>query len=418
MVESFQDKEINEKKMESRSYSLVFIGPPTSGKSTFATFIAETLHLPVVNGASIVDPEKKPTDGSLVPDDIFNESLGHRLEQEPPTGHIFDGVPRTPSQAKIVAEWSKKQGFPIHVINLEISEEEVVDRTQNREICPACAESYHFKIKPSINPGRCNTDNAALIKRQDDNNEIIKKRLAIFNQEKAAVLEVLQSYGFQIHNIDSNGVIRNTNRKILEELSPLSFDDPQLTTKYFQLKDFCESQGIDFMFISGACGYIYRGRSPLKDLDVYVPTKDGMEIVAKSIGVPTESLESSYAISQYLNYSSGVELVTDLSIKYTEDGQSKVINFPYQRLDQDARIVRFFGENVKIMSPEWLIILKLCMGRSGQDDFGHNKNDYADAYDVTVSQPVDYDLVMSIAKEVGAEKRVVSGLEILRSSAD
>lgn len=417
MVESLISEEQKERKMESRSFSLVFIGPPTSGKSTFTTYVSETLHLPILHASRIIDPKDLPTDGSLISDDVFNETLKTRLLLEPPTGHIFDGIPRTPEQARVVAEWSKQQGFPLHIIDLEVSDDEVVDRIQNREVCPNCQESYHFKIKPSLNPDKCDADDVPLIKRPDDNEDIIRRRLTDFHREKQAILEVFQTAGFQIHTIDSNGLIQETARRVFKELSPLSFDDSELANKYFDFKDLCADKGIDFMLISGACGYIYRGRRPLKDLDVLVPSLSDLQQIAISIQEQVEFIDSSYATSQYLNYSAGLEPVTDLSIKYKEAGGVKAVPFRLADLSGEAVTVRFFGEACKIMSPEWLVVFKLCMGRSGKDDFGHNKNDYADAYDVAISQPLDYERISQIAKQIGAENRVREGLEILKSSA-
>ncbi len=420
MVESDKGRiglESREKDMESRKFSLIFIGPPTSGKSTFTTYFEETLHLPVINASMVVDPEYIPGDGSLIDDAFFISSLQKRLSSEPPTGHIFDGIPRTANQVQILAEWSIGHGFPLHIIDLDLSREEVLNRTLNRELCSKCRESYHHKVKPPKNPGRCDVDGNSLIRRSDDNINVVNRRLDLFHQERNDILTAFGNLGLKVHSIDANGPIKATARKIFQELSPLSFEDPQLSQKYFEMKDFCEASHINFMLISGACGYIYRGRRPLKDLDILVPSLTDLETIARNVDGKIELIKSSYAISRYLNYSSGVELVTDLSIRYIEEGQVKEIKFAFADLDKDSKIVRFMGENCKIMSPEWLIVLKLCMGRSGKDDYGHNKNDYADAYDVTVSQPIDYERIKAMARQIGAEKRVEEGLTILQSSA-
>src|SRR3989338_704248 len=120
MVESVPN--IEREIMESRSFSIVLLGAPTSGKTTFTTFLSETLHLPILSGNNIVLPEFTPTNGSLVEDSVFVDSLEKRLSTESPTGRLYDGIPRTPLQAEIISKLSKEQGFPIHVINLEISE--------------------------------------------------------------------------------------------------------------------------------------------------------------------------------------------------------------------------------------------------------------------------------------------------------
>ena len=419
MIESelrLQTEETKEFDMESRRFALVFIGPPTSGKSTLANYIAETLHLPIIQGSRIINPNLIPTDGRLIDDDVFNESLERRLALEPSTGHIFDGIPRTKSQAKVIAEWSKKSGFPLHVIDLNMEDTEVTERTLNREVCSSCHESYHHKVKPALNSGVCDIDGSNLVRRMDDNDSAIKNRLDQFRNERDILLETLKENGATIHTFDANGKLGETSRTVFKELSPLAFEDPELATKYFEFRDLCEQEKIDFMLVSGACSYIYRGRRPLKDLDIIVPSSDDLAKISGKTGIPTEKVESSYASSQYLNFSSGVELVSDLSVLYSENGEAQKVPFDFEDLNQDSRVVRFFGESCKIMSPEWLIVFKACLGRAGTDDFGHNKNDYQDAFDVTISQPVDFNRISDIAKRIGAEARVNSGLEIVKNS--
>lgn len=403
--------------MESRRFAIILFGPPTSGKSTLSLYASETLHLPVIHAGSIdVSPElyASRSQGGLISDDAFIPSLMNYLKEMPPHGYIFDGIPRTKEQAKTLVEWSNEEGIPLYVFNLKMSEKEVVDRTSRRLVCPTCNESYHARVKPPENAGICDLDGARLIQRRDDGKEIVRERLQIYEEERDAVLKAFDGTATQVWDIDGNGTIPEVSRNFFRILSPIGFENPTLAQDYFNFRDICKVLRVPYILISGVCSYIYWGRRALKDIDILVPNLSGLKKLSKKVNLPIEEIRSSYAKSRYLNFSSGVEVVTDLSVVYKdEDGKKGETPFTFEELNKDARQVRFMGEKCKIMSPESLVLFKFCLGRFGIDDYGHHKDDYEDARGVLISQNIDLESLHRRAERLGALERVALGKEIL-----
>lgn len=403
--------------MESRRFAIILFGPPTSGKSTLSLYASETLHLPIIHAGSIgISPELSAdrSQGGLISDDAFIPSLVNYLKEMPPHGYIFDGIPRTKEQARALVEWSSKEGIPLHVFNLKMSEKEVIDRTSRRLVCPTCNESYHARVKPPENAGICDLDGARLIQRRDDGKDIVRKRLRIYEGERDKVLKAFGGTATKVWDIDGNGTVPEVSREFFRILSPISFENPTLARDYFHFRDTCKVLRVPFILISGACSYIYWGRRALKDIDILVPARNSLNKLAKKVNLPIEEIRSSYAKSRYLNFSSGVEVVTDLSVVYkNEDGGKGEVPFTFEELKRDARQVRFMGEKCKIMSPESLVLFKFCLGRLGIDDYGHHKDDYEDARGVLISQNIDLESLRRRAERLGALKRVVLAEQIL-----
>ena len=401
--------------MESRKLAIILFGPPTSGKSTLALYVSETLHLPTVHAKSVhISETHTLSDGSLISDDIFIPSLMKHLTETPPHGYVFDGIPRTPNQARQIIKWGRVAGVSLFVVNLEMQDAEVLDRTNKRLICPECNESYHQRVKPPEKEGICDQDGTKLTKRNDDDHGVVSKRLNVYEKERDEILKVFSKEKIDVSNIDGNGTVQETSRKFFKMLSPHCFENPTLAQDYFQFRSVCQESNIPFILISGACSYIYWGRRALKDIDVLVPSLPDLEKIAKRAKLAVEHVESSYADSQYLNFSTGVEPVADLSIIYKDNkGQKKFVPFTFDELATDSKTVRFMGEKCTIMSPEALVLFKFCLGRFGIDDYGHHKDDYEDARGVLISQNIDWSHLRKRAKRLGMLERVDLAEKIL-----
>lgn len=237
--------------------------------------------------------------------------------------------------------------------------------------------------------------------------------------EKKVVKDWSKENNLTIHSIDAN-LDKNREsitRGVFIELSKFCFEDRNLAAKYYEFRDICKRLSIPHVFIAGVCSYIYWGRRPLKDLDILVPTLDDLKTIGEEVGEKVEHLVSSYADTQYLNFSEGVEIVSDLVVIFKENGEEKRIVFPFEELMKDAMRVRFLGEECHVMSPEMLIIFKFSLGRFGIDKWGHHKDDYEDARGVIISQNIDFVKLEERARKLGAYDRVVLGGKILNISA-
>lgn len=172
---------------------LVLLGAPGAGKGTQAEILSAKLGIPTIStgnilraaikdGTSIGQQAKSYMDaGQLVPDSIIISIIVQRLERpDCAKGFILDGVPRTIVQAEAL----DRAGIAFdHVISIEISDEEIVDRMAGRRVCASCAVPYHVKAKPPKEEGRCDVCGGDLVQRSDDAPETVLRRLEVYHGE-------------------------------------------------------------------------------------------------------------------------------------------------------------------------------------------------------------------------------------------
>jgi adenylate kinase len=174
---------------------LVLVGPPGSGKGTQAKLLTDRLGLRCVgtgdllreairHGTSIgkvAEPLLKA--GKLVPDDWVNalvEELFHGPSR--PNCFVLDGYPRTLKQAEWFDEFLGREGIDLTaVVLLEVPDAEVKRRMEGRRVCPACKAVYHVDDHPPKVPGICDVCGAKIVTRDDDREEVIRKRLDLYH---------------------------------------------------------------------------------------------------------------------------------------------------------------------------------------------------------------------------------------------
>lgn len=140
--------------------------------------------------------------GSMVPDDII---LGIVIEgiQNSDCPILSDGFPRTVGQADAMI----KAGIRPVVIEFQVEDEVVIQRARDRIVCEnkKCGETYTTNdFKPPIVEGICDKCGSALVRRADDDPEIVTNRLAVYRTETLPVLDVLRNHGITIHTIDNS----------------------------------------------------------------------------------------------------------------------------------------------------------------------------------------------------------------------
>lgn len=178
---------------------IVFIGAPGAGKGTYAQLFREKYCIPHISTGDIFREEinrgtelgrriKEYIDkGLLVPDEIVIEVVKKRLEQpDVRNGFILDGFPRTLKQARVLDEIIRLDA----VIYLNVSEEVAVKRLSGRRICPVCGRVYNIYYEPKPrNDEKCDYDGAKLVKRKDDDPEIVKTRYHVFHETFKPIIE-------------------------------------------------------------------------------------------------------------------------------------------------------------------------------------------------------------------------------------
>lgn len=139
--------------------------------------------------------------GLFGPDTIVNELVYAILKKRDFSNQIFDGYPRTLSQATYLLNTLQKHKSSIDVIvYVETSDERIISRTINRRICPTCKRVYHLTFKPAKN-GRCEACDAHVIQRSDDTKEKIQNRLEQFRKKTLPAIKYLEEHGIPIVRI-------------------------------------------------------------------------------------------------------------------------------------------------------------------------------------------------------------------------
>jgi len=193
---------------------LILLGPPGAGKGTQAKLLTQAYGIPHIStGDMFRDHKARGTElgkkiqaimdaGELVTDEITNALVKDRLARsDVAKGFILDGYPRTIAQAEYLEQLLRSMGQSVdRVISYEVAEELVVERISGRRSCPRCGAVFHVSANPPRRTGFCDKDGTALVQRDDDKPENVKKRmqeyadktwpLKRFFQERGKVVEV------------------------------------------------------------------------------------------------------------------------------------------------------------------------------------------------------------------------------------
>lgn len=178
---------------------LVFLGPPGSGKGTQAKRFAQEngwpqlstgdmLRAAIANGTKLGLEAKSFMDrGDLVPDQVVIGLIAERSQgPDCKSGFILDGFPRTIPQARALDQLLASQGQQVdRVILFEIPDEKLVRRLAGRRTCSKCGEMFHMETRKPKVDGKCDRCGGALIQRDDDQVQVIQKRLQVYHSQTA-----------------------------------------------------------------------------------------------------------------------------------------------------------------------------------------------------------------------------------------
>jgi len=178
---------------------LILLGPPGAGKGTQAAFIKERFGIPQIStgdmlraavkaGTPLGVAAKKVMDaGRLVSDDIIIGLVEDRLrEPDCAKGYLFDGFPRTIPQAEAM----KDAGVGLdYVLEIDVPDDEIILRMSGRRVHLASGRTYHVKFNPPKVAGRDDVTGEALIQRDDDREDTVKKRLEVYHSQTQALID-------------------------------------------------------------------------------------------------------------------------------------------------------------------------------------------------------------------------------------
>ena len=189
------------------NWAWVPLPAPGAGKGTQAQFICEKFSIPQIStgdmlraavkaGTELGVAAKKIMDaGGLVSDDIIIGLVKDRLTQpDCSKGYLFDGFPRTIPQAQAM----KDAGVPIdYVLEIDVPFDAIIDRMSGRRVHPASGRTYHVKFNPPKVAGKDDVTGEALIQRDDDKEETVRKRLQVYNDQTRPLVEYYSSWATQ-----------------------------------------------------------------------------------------------------------------------------------------------------------------------------------------------------------------------------
>ena len=211
---------------------LIFLGPPACGKGTQTNRLSEYLGLPHIDTGSLLRAEiAKETEeglvaksfidkGQLVPIDLVATIIGKKLAGEDcKNGYVLDGYPRSLEQAvkldEINTKVDEKENVSFKAIYFDIDTQILIDRIVNRQSCPVCGEIYNKKFKPSKIENLCDKCNVTLKTRDDDTEEIARKRFDTYYEQTAPLVKFYEDKGV-LYKINANGSIDEVWKRLLE----------------------------------------------------------------------------------------------------------------------------------------------------------------------------------------------------------
>lgn len=182
---------------------IIMLGAPGAGKGTQAKMIADKYSIPhistgdifranIKNGTELGKKAKEYMDqGKLVPDELTVDLVIDRVGQEDcKNGYVLDGFPRTIPQAECLSETLAKMGTEIdYAINVEVPDENIVNRMSGRRACVSCGATYHIVHIPTKVEGICDRCGSELILRDDDKPETVTNRLAVYHEQTQPLID-------------------------------------------------------------------------------------------------------------------------------------------------------------------------------------------------------------------------------------
>ena len=204
--------------------NVIFLGPPGAGKGTQAVRVCERLGIPQISTGDILRRAIKnqtPTGlaaksyidkGQLVPDSVVIDIVRERLAQDDcKAGYLLDGFPRTVLQAEALETFAKIDA----VVDIDVSDEKLVERLSGRRVCLACGGTYHVSMLNGVTT--CAKCGETLIQRDDDKAETVLSRLAVYHQQTEPLIDFYTKRGL-IKTVDGSKAMEECYAAILEAL--------------------------------------------------------------------------------------------------------------------------------------------------------------------------------------------------------
>ncbi len=216
---------------------IVLLGGPGAGKGTQADFIGNAFNIPQISTGNILraaiaegaplglEAQKVMEAGGLVSDDIVLNLVKQRIAKDDcKNGYLFDGFPRTLTQAESLKVQATKIDF---VIEIYVDGEEIIKRMGGRRVHPASGRTYHVVYNPPKSEGRDDETNEILVQRKDDDENTARERLNVYHLQTQPLIEYYSQWSnsgdlnaptlLQINGISK---VTNIRDQIFDALAP------------------------------------------------------------------------------------------------------------------------------------------------------------------------------------------------------
>ena len=210
---------------------VILLGAPGAGKGTQAQFIMKHYGVPQVSTGDMLRAAVKEgsalgaqvkeimASGQLVSDDIIIALVKDRIQREDcRNGFLFDGFPRTIPQAEALKRAAVKIA---HVVEIDVPDAVIIGRLTGRRVHPASGRVYHLEHNPPRQAGRDDVSGEELVQREDDREETVRERIAVYHDQTARLVGYYrseQANGTAYHRIEGVGSVEEIRARILAAL--------------------------------------------------------------------------------------------------------------------------------------------------------------------------------------------------------
>jgi adenylate kinase len=225
---------LDQRPVEKLDRAVIFLGPPGSGKGTQAKELAKRYGIPHLStGDMLREHVSKGTPlglmakplmehGELVPDSLVLKIVSERIERPDCFhGFVFDGFPRTVTQAKYLGELLKqhglKQPFVIHMV---IGTSILMRRLTGRRTCKVGGEIYNIYDRPPKVEGICDNEGGELFQRPDDREEVVAPRLQAYEKLTAPLVQFYRRLG-ALQDIDANRSVEEVQQQVTQSMESI-----------------------------------------------------------------------------------------------------------------------------------------------------------------------------------------------------
>ena len=196
--------------------AIVLFGSPGSGKGTQAALLSRCLGIPHVStgdmlreriraGVDLGPAAARMHSGELVRDELVNRLVEERLSRpDAADGFILDGYPRTVAQGEHLNGWLDARKVPGVVVHLKVDYNIIIARLTGRRVCPRCGTLYNLSTKPPKVDELCDLDGEKLVIRDDDREDVIRRRLEAYEQQTRPVLDFYRAAGGRLFEVDAS----------------------------------------------------------------------------------------------------------------------------------------------------------------------------------------------------------------------